>query len=35
LVHNTESGSGEGKRTVPVFKITAGGTEENNENPLR
>jgi len=29
LVHNTESGIGEGKRTVHLLKMTAGGTEEN------
>jgi hypothetical protein len=29
LVHNTESAIGEGKRTVRLFKMTSGDTEEN------
>jgi hypothetical protein len=29
LVHNTESGIGEGKRTVHILKMTSGDNEEN------
>jgi hypothetical protein len=35
LFHNTESATSEGKRTVPLLKMTSGGNEENNEKILR